>query len=226
MKRFLVGLFLIFLAAFSAAAQTTASETVQIGKGSEKKQEEIADAESLAIDFKNFSFPDFNSKNQKKFTLKNGISQNLKAKSGEATIYRFRKVFFFDVTGDEKTEAIVHIFASACEDCAPQSIFYLYSNEKNQPKEIWKIALGTQEKCGLKDVLFDKAQVVLEVFGDCELNGWNIAKNLTSKKTAVSTRFTFDYQNKEFLQISKEFFPFSENEIQTYRSQLKFGSEN
>lgn len=226
MNHFLSGLFLIFLAAYSAAAQTTASETVQVRDEIVKKTEEIADAESLAVDFKNFSFPDFNSKDQRNFTLKNGIFKNLKAKSGETTIYRFRKVFYFDVTGDKKTEAIVHIFASACEDCAPQSIFYLYSNEKNQPQEIWKIAFGTQEKCGLKDVLFDKAQVVLEVFGDCELNGWKIAQNLTSKKNAVSTRFTFDYQNKEFFQISKEFFPFSENEIQTYRSQLKFGSEN
>lgn len=226
MNQILIGLFLILFAAFSSAAQTTASKTAQIGKDSEKKKEEIADAETLATDFKNFSFPDFNSKDQKNFTLKNGVFQNLKAKSGEAVNYRFRKVFYFDVTGDEKTEAIVHIFASACEDCAPQSIFYLYSNEKNQPKEIWKIALGTQEKCGLKDVLFDKKEIVLETFGDCELNGWNIAKNLNSKKTAVSTRFTFDYQNKEFLQTSKAFFPFSENDIQTYRSKLKFGSEN
>ena len=212
--------------AFSVSAQKTTSArgTAQIGKSNEPKAEQYANAETLSVDFKSFTFPNFAVTGKKTFTLKNGSFNYANAKTAEFYNFQLRKVFYFDMTGDEKTEAVAHILAAMCEDCSTRSAFYLYSAEKKQPKEIWKIALGAAEKCGLKEVQFDKSEVVLDAFGDCALKDWSILNEPKSKKSDIFTRFVFNRKNGEFIQISKEVFPFPAKDIPTYRSQIKFGS--
>lgn len=181
-----------------------------------------------AVDFQNFTYPDFVGGNtEKTFTVKNGKSEK---KVGVPT-YFVRKTYYFDLNGDEKDEAVTHIMAEGCQvSCDPRSLFYVYTMENNQPKLLWKIATGVDEFGGLKSVNFKVNEITLETFGDCSLENWwtkpvmDVIKN-PQMKAANYTRFVFSLGANGFTQSAKDTLPLAETNFLEYRPQISFGKQ-
>jgi hypothetical protein len=180
------------------------------------------------VDFNNFTYPDFTGgKVDKNFTLKNGKSEK---KAGEPSYYA-RKTYYFDLTGDEKDEAITQIMAEGCQiSCDPRSLFYVHTMENNQPKLLWKIATGVDELGGLKSVNFKVNEIVLESFGDCTLENWWTKPSIDVKKNpklkaSNYTRFVFSLVENGFTQTSRDIIPLGYTNFLEYRPQISFGKQ-
>jgi len=181
-----------------------------------------------AVDFQNFNYPDFVGGNvEKTFTVKNGKSER---KVGTPT-YSVRRTYYFDLTGDEKDEAITHIMAEGCQvSCDPRSLFYVYTMENNQPKLLWKIATGVDGFGGLKSVNFKINEIILETFGDCSLENWWTkpimdVKNNPQMKAFNYTRFVFSLGTDGFTPSGKDLLPLAQTNFLEYRPQISFGAQ-
>jgi len=224
----------IFLAVFSygcgsftteaqikLSANTNVANTNQANSKIKPKTVDVS-----TVDFNNFTYPDFSGGTVgKSFTLKNGKSEK---KAGEPNYY-VRKIYYFDLTGDEQDEGITHIMAEGCQvSCDPRSLFYVHTMENNQPKLVWKIATGVDELGGLKSINFKVNEIVLESFGDCTLENWwtkpNIdVKNNPKLKAANYTRFVFSGDENGFTQKTRDILPLNSTNFLEYRPQISFG---
>jgi hypothetical protein len=214
---------------FSAQAQVRSSSSGKVTKTD--NQTTPTNTDITKVDFTNFTFPDlFAGKTEKSFTLKNG--QFRASKLSNARVFTLRKTYYFDITGDEKDEAITQIIAETCTiNCESQSLFYVHTIENNQPKLIWKIATGTAELGGLKSVNFNIKEIVLETFGNVSLDNSLIKSNVDIKKTVKVqtidfTKFVFSLSDKGFASTSKETLPLKEKYTAEYRPQISFGSQD
>jgi hypothetical protein len=118
----------------------------------------------------------------------------------------------------------VHLLADTCEVCDSRSIFYVFSAKNKELQPVWKFFAGTGAQCGLKDISFNSAEIILETFGNCAFKNSSIVEENQSKKTDITTKFIFNYKDGTFYQNSKENFPFKQSEILNYQSQIKFGN--
>ena len=227
MKLFLlVCIFLLFAAGcgkFNTKAQIRASNTGSVKTGNSNKTP-VLDISS--VDFKNFTFPEFDGSPEKTFTLKNGASEN----KNTSQKYTLRKTYYFDLTGDERDEAISHIIADGCRmGCESSSLFYIHTADGNQPKLLWKIATGGDALSGLRVVNFKLKTIILEAFGECWNDNGVIKPNVDLKKnaqlkTTSYTRFEFALGENGFMQRAKTILPLpAKTDIVRYRPQISFG---
>ncbi len=217
---------------FSTKAQIRASSNGKVSNINAANQSnskiKVKTAEISTIDFNNFTYPDFSGGAvEKTFTLKNGKSEKKVGVPG----YYVRKTYYFDLTGDEKDEAVMQIMAEGCQvSCDPRSLFFVYTMENNQPKLLWKIATGVDELGGLKSVNFKVNEIILETFGDCSLENWrtkpiiDIKKN-PKLKAANYTRFVFSLGADGFTQSAKDLLPLGYINFLEYRPQISFGKQ-
>ncbi len=227
----ILSIFSLNCGSFSSKAQTSASSEVKVGNSNTNQPKSNVKANSLdisTVDFKNFSFPDlFGGKTQKTFTLKKGQFRNGKLSTDR--VYTWRKSYFFDITGDGKDESVTHIIAEGCgKDCDSHSLFYVHTVENNQPKLIWKIALGSEALGGLKSVNFNNKEITLEAFGSCTLKDGLISAAYDGKDPkqilpSNYTRFVFNLSDSFFSETDKVVLAFTEKTIADYRPKISFG---
>jgi hypothetical protein len=184
--------------------------------------------EMTAVDFKNFSFPDFVNTNEKTFTLRKGVAESKNAMPK----YILRKTYYFDLTGDDEDEAVTHIIAEGCQmGCDSSNLFYIHTADGNQPKLLWKIAIGGNPLGGLKAVNFKTNEIVVEVFGDCGIDNGIIKPQVDVKKnprlkTSSYTRFAFSGGENGFSQTGKDIIPMTSNiDLSEYRVPISFGEQ-
>jgi len=227
---FLVVIFLIVTAGCGkiqteAQIRATGNGAVNSNNGPTK----VNTLDISTIDFKNFTFPDFSDgKVEKTFTLKAGETES----KGAFSRYSLRKTYYFDLTGDERDEAINHILADDCEfGCVPSNLFYIYTTDNNQPKLILKVATGGAAPGALKSAGFKVKEVVLETFGDCSFANGLIKPTTDLKKKAAFkpsnyTRFVFALGENGFLQATRDVLPLTDiTNIAEYRPQISFGEQ-
>ena len=179
------------------------------------------------IDFKNFNYPLPNIGNlEKNMTLKNGLS----IKKEGLPNFKLRKTYYFDLTGDKEEEAISQILVDGCQlGCESSHLFYIHTLENEQPKLIWKIAIGGDVLGGLKSAHFKAEEFVIETFGDCSVEDWLIKTNLDMKKNPRVTtnnysRFVFTNDNGSFASVTKTLLPLEINlNMVSYRPKISFG---
>lgn len=179
------------------------------------------------VDFRNFTFPDFNPADPAKtFTLKDGKGQDKQT----FPKYTLRKTYYFELNGDENDEAISHIIVDGCQmACETSHLFYIYTGDKNQPKLLRKIGVGGDVYGGLKSAHFNSREIIFEVFGESEYSDGLMKTNVDLKKnpsvtTNSYTRFVFAFGEKELVQKSREVLPIPENlNLIDYRPLITFG---
>ncbi|MDQ3713847.1 MAG: hypothetical protein M3388_16730 [Acidobacteriota bacterium] len=146
----------------------------EANKIDENKQKELDDQnekfrqvpdEFIKIDFKNFKYP--------YARLKNGeYIEERKNRSG-GTTYSFDDVFFINLNGDKKKEAVVMLYAVSCGGSCDggKSIVHFYSSEKSKPKLLDWIELGSRSGgCSLKSLKIVNKKIFIEQFGKCSKN--------------------------------------------------------
>jgi hypothetical protein len=229
MKLFLpVFIFLIFAAGcgkIQTEAQIRASNTGWVSNTNTKKANTL---DISTVDFKNFTFPAFNDKPAKTFTLKNGATET----KNVYPRYSLRKTYYFDLTDDEKDEAVSHIIVDGCAmGCESSNLFYIHTAEENEPRLLWKIATGGDVLGGLKSAHFKSKEIILEAFGECSLENGVIKPKIDIKtnarlKTSSYTRFVFALGENGFTQSTKDVLPLPANiNLIEYRPQISFGNQ-
>jgi hypothetical protein len=185
---------------------------------------DVADAVSLTTDFQNFTYSE-PGQPARSFDLKNGVFTSVDKKTKAVRSFQFRKKYFFDVTGDEKTEAIIHLLADACEFCEDRSYFFLFSAIGGKPSTVFSFGTGAGAKCGLKEVIFDRRQIVIDVFGDCEFPSGRFEPVAKSAKRDVFTRIALTLSGGGYAILKRESMPFPEKDIPAAQTKIKFGMQ-
>ena len=215
---------------FSTKAQirVNANGTVIFSNSNNKPVVKLPPIDIKKVDFKNFAYPELlTGTADKNFILTNG--QYRSKKSLSQRVYTLRKTYYFDITGDEKDEAITLILAEGCgEGCDSHNLFYVYTVENNQLKLIWQIATGAEALGGLKSAAFKNKQIVLELFGNCTIDKSLISARFdpkNPKKILLTdfTRFVFSFKDNVFSYSTKELLPLQVKNITGYNFQISFG---
>ena len=133
---------------FSTKAQirVNANGTVINSNSNNKPVVKLPPIDIKKVDFKNFAYAELlTGTGDKNFILTNG--QYRSKKSLSQRVYTLRKTYYFDITGDEKDEAITLILAEGCgDDCDSHNLFYviqlitislnLYGKSRPVPKHL------------------------------------------------------------------------------------------
>lgn len=169
--------------------------------------------EQYRVKPKAFYQTDFWNRSYGLYTLPNGkaidltlINSLLDLRDDDSHSFALKDVYYRDVTGDGKPEAIVwlsHVSCGASCD-GGSSIFYIYSMEAGKLKTIWRYETGTYAYgCGLKSFTLSGRNIVLELFGDCTKDVK--ANSGDSQFMKNSTFVLFEYDGRRVVQKSVEF---------------------
>jgi hypothetical protein len=172
------------------------------------------------VDFTNFKYP--------VAQLINGEYRSSDAEpnaSGRQTA-ALRSVFYVDVFGDNKKEAIVDISFVACGGSCDggSDIFYIYSANRPSPKLQWKFQTGTiKYGCGLKSFVLKNKTIAVEMFGDCEYDkgGMNPSNDTVGPFIfSDTTRVEFQSNGKTFFKTALELLPEKPRSVNNYQPKI------
>ena len=215
-------------------------ETVA-GAGDETKEAEAKESEVPAefrgADFKNFSYPYSGSK--RLVRLVDGKQEFYEDKELGNGWFDLKDVYYADLTGDGRAEAIVQLSAVLCGGSCDggSNLFYFYSARGSGPKLLWRIETGSLGYgCGLKSFAGSKGSVVIEVFKKCRLDGETfVSENEQEPGEPVGhifkfsarsiTRFLFEFEGRRFALKKREVFPNPQQDVKNYSSSVSISDE-
>jgi hypothetical protein len=173
------------------------------------------------FDFKNHSYGPYSFPNGREIDLTlHGSDLILPDRSGW---FSLRDVYYTDVTGDRKAEAIVRLShvkcGGACDGGA--DLFYIYSARNGKLKPIWRYETGSYGYgCGLKSFIVTNKQLVVELFGLCPKQATDYLG--TSKFIVKDLTFIlFEFDGRRFAQKSIEFFATSSASVKSYEPTIR-----
>lgn len=124
-------------------------------------------AEFESVDFKNFKC-DFGRLKKGKFEKEYSKKY---AQGGES--YTFDDVFYIDLIGDEKKEAVVFLYTVSCGGSCDggANLIYFYSSNNGKAKLIDAFETGSNSGgCSLKSFTIKDKKIYVEQFGRCDKN--------------------------------------------------------
>lgn len=147
-------------------------EGAQVAQPTDPNEEFRAVPENFAhIDFNNWSYGRYRFWGKKlNLTLEHGEQEYPLKEGGGGETFSLRDVFYKDITGDGKPEAIVIITHVDCGvSCDGGSfLFYIYENRKGTLRKLWEYETGSMAYgCGLKSFTVSDKWLFLEMFGHC-----------------------------------------------------------
>lgn len=215
---------LLSLTAVSALAQTSGSKTGTVrAVPTPTPQDAAIDADKLPVSFSDFEY-EYPGAKPIPFKLRSGNFILKNAKTKETTALNFRKSFFFDVTGDSKTEAVVHILGSTCEMCDDKSLFYVFTSAGLKPVEVFRVLGGVGAQCGINRIVFDVKIITVDAFGDCEVVGGAIVPVKGSALKNKYTQFNYKLTDGLFKLELRDLMDLGEP-VTEYRTQIAFGKQ-
>lgn len=176
------------------------------------------------VDFSNWRYGRYHFWRSKlNLTLKDGVRE-YQFKEGGGETFWLEDVFYTDVTGDDKPEAIVMMWHVQCgASCdGGSALFYIYENHESGLRRIWEYETGAMAYgCGLKSLTVSNKQIVLEMFGQC----WQPASSFeVSGKFLVRdlTRSVFHFNSGRFVKRLTEVTATPATGLRNYTPQIEF----
>ncbi|HEY0762176.1 MAG TPA: hypothetical protein VGD61_07350 [Pyrinomonadaceae bacterium] len=179
-----------------------------------------------------FSGIDFGNRSYGTYTFIDGKHIELELVAGQFRLFleqkhyfNIRDVFYADVTGDSKPEAIVRLSHLRCiYTCdGAADLFYIYALDKGVLTEIFNYETGNADSgCGLKSFKARKQQVSLEMFGECP-SLVDIPQAAKSVVVDRVTRLEFRYEGDRFVQRRKRIFPITSGSDVNYGTEIQIG---
>ncbi len=186
----------------------------------------VVPEEFSKVDFKNFNYS--SSREKKIIPLKNG-SYEYEYKGNGCIVcggekYYLSDVYFLDLTGDAKKEAIVLLSVLSCGgSCDGGAKFsYVYSIVKNNPKLIWRFETGSLGYgMGLKSFTVRDKKIIIEQFGGYiskkdEKKGIGMNK-FHSENTTLSI---FGFNGKKITQEKQEIISVPTRNVMNYLAEI------
>lgn len=156
-------------------------------------------------------------------TLDRGKQEILFEEGGGGETFSLRDVFYTDVTGDGKAEAIVKLSHVTCGGSCDGSsaLLYVYENRKGSIRKIWEYETGSMAYgCGLKSLTINVKEIVVEMFGQC----WKPASSFeASGKFLVRdlTRSVFHYNGRRFIKRQTEVTAAPARDVRNYAPEVQ-----
>jgi len=167
-------------------------------------------------DFKDINFANFRFRNRSRLVsrqsryviLKNGEFEYEDRDHLGGTTYSLGDVFYIDLAGDKKKEAIVFVYAVSCGGSCDggSTTIYFYSANNTKPKLLGTIDIGsTAYGCSLKSFVIRGKTMYLEQFGRC-----NGSRNTDRKEYLCKfcvkdlTKTVYYFQNSKLAKKSRK----------------------
>lgn len=178
---------------------------------------------------------DFANRSYGPYTFQDGKQTELTLTGGHFRLFvdsshwfDVRDVFYTDLTGDHRPEAIVRLSHLRClRSCdGTADLFYIYTLNEGQLKEIWQFETGTYVYgCGLKSFTTRNEQIELELFGRC------VDESETSGGSRPSvidklTRLEFCFDGERFVAQRKRVVPIPVGDDANYETQIRISDEH
>ncbi len=182
----------------------------------------IVPEEFKQIDFEKLSYPYKFSYNGRKinFVFKDeNYKYDFKDDRGW---FDFSDTFYVDLTNDENPEAIVILWHVSCgASCdGGAGLFYIYSVRQNKLKPLWQYETGSLGYgCGLKSFTVKDKKITMELFGRC-LDEMEDSSTMGKFQVTDTTRLTFGFNGKKFVEEKKEFISVPVRSVLNYRSEI------
>jgi hypothetical protein len=147
-----------------------------------------------SIDFKNFTYPNIDAEGS--FTLKDGKEPNVEEPCSVID------VIYGDVTGDGNQEALVVQTQSIRGSASPYFV-YVYGVEGKTPKLLWSFYTGDRAQGGLRRVLAENGNLVIELYGKdayVGMTNYEAAADCAACD-AYYTRSCYAWQNNHFRRL-------------------------
>jgi hypothetical protein len=175
------------------------------------------------VDFRNRSYGSY------KFS-RNQIS-NLTLKDGEGDIYKddhrgwfsLKDVYYRDVTGDGRKEAIVMLWHVECGGSCDggAALFYVYTMREGKLKKVWQYETGSNAYgCGLKSLTVQGTWLLFELFGHCPVTAID-DPGPTKFMIDDLTYVLFEFNGKRFVRHSTEFVSTPSSDVKNHEPQIR-----
>lgn len=140
--------------------------------------------------------------------------------------FRWEDVFYKDVTGDGRAEAIVrltHVKCAAAGSCdGGADLFYIYEMRNGNLATLWQYETGSRAYgCSLKSLTVADKQLALELFGWCSRQG---ADDPGPEKFVVNglTIALFEFDGWRFVKKNTELFATaSSTDVKNYNPPIR-----
>ena len=168
------------------------------------------------VDFENFKYPSAR--------LKNGEYEEADKFVGGTTYY-FDEVFFVDLVNNGKKEAVALLSVVSCGGSCDggSSIIHFYSSQKNKPKLLDWIGLGSRSGgCSLKSLKIINKKIHIEQFGRCTKNPSYEENRVYTCKFCVKdlTRSVYAIKNSGLVRESIEEIEMPETDVMNYSAEI------
>lgn len=167
------------------------------------------------VDFWNYSYGPY--------TLSDGKKINLTLLNSRLDLpdnpdsFALKDVYYKDVTGDGRAEAIVWMSHWNCAGpCTSSQLFYIYTVQKHKLKPIWQYESSYYvQGCGLKSLTIAGTEIMLELFGDCR------RKLEDSGESKNATFITLKFDGRGFRQRSVELVDAAPMQVSDYEPGIR-----
>ena len=173
------------------------------------------------VDFKNHSYG--------VYALSNGAEIDLTLYRSELLLpdslgwFALNDVYYKDVTGDGKAEAIVRLSHVKCDGSCDRAadLFYIYTMRNGRLTTIWQYETGSLAYgCGLKSFTVAGKQLVLELFGQCATQATEYPG--TMKFVVKDLTFhLFEFNGQRFVKETSEFVPTGPMNVKGYEPAIR-----
>lgn len=161
-----------------------------------------------------FDQVDFNYYSYGPYKSSDGTTINLNLAQGRfyppdsSSWFELKDVYYTDLTGDGKAEAIVWLSHVTCGGglCnGGTNMFYVYTENKGKLKPIWQYETGSYaDGCGLQSFTAGGTEILLELFSRCQKSGVD-DQGLQRFVSKDLTFIIFEFDGHRFKQKSIEF---------------------
>jgi hypothetical protein len=171
------------------------------------------------VDFWNYSYGSYTLSDGKKIPLT--LTNTALVISNTSDTFALKDVYYKDVTGDGRAEAIVWISHVNCAGpCNDSNVFYIYTVKNRQLKPIWQYETGSYAHgCGLKSLTLSGTQIILELFGDCtkQIDDPRASEFIVKKSTFI----LLEFDGRGFRQQSSEVVEISPTRVTNYQPRIR-----
>jgi len=211
---------------------TIAAPAVRTDASLEVKQSKEPPPAFRRIDFRNLSYP-ISWKNER-VLLKDGKREYYEHRNLGNGWFELEGVYYVDITGDEREEAMVVLTAVLCGvSCDGGSdLFYFYSVERNALRLLWRFETGSLGNgCGLKSFVLEKRTITLDVFNTCLFKGAileprsDLEKRTGKFRAELITRFILEFKGREPVLKKREVLPAPQEELKSYSAQIRITND-
>ncbi len=171
------------------------------------------------VDFKNFSYGDYAIADGKPVSLTLNEGKMWDAEGW----FNLQDVYYKDITGDGRSEAIVRLLRLRCHGSCDGGAdwFYIYTKRNGKLKNIWQYETGSYAYgCGLKSFTLGNKQIAMELFGSCASQG--IGYPGQSRFIAGDLTFLlFEFDGRQFTTTTIEYLPESARSVKNWEPEIR-----